>query len=59
MSVVSGWGWSHNLNGFFLLINGLSAGGQPLWTPDALTRVGETASLAHISSGKPDLVNGL
>jgi hypothetical protein len=30
---------SHNLNGFFLLINGLSAGGRPLWTPDALARV--------------------
>jgi hypothetical protein len=39
---VSGVGvglWSHNLNGFFLLINGLSAGGRPLWTPDALARV--------------------
>jgi hypothetical protein len=36
---------SHNLNGFFLLINGLSAGGRPLWTPDALARVGETRQL--------------
>jgi hypothetical protein len=35
--MVSGWGFSLII--CVLLINGLSAGGRPLWTPDALARV--------------------
>jgi hypothetical protein len=51
MSVVPGWGFVSQSDGFFLLIDDLSAGGRPQSTPHALARVTVSGLCRFITAG--------